>query len=82
MDHTVELISKLKSSGIILWVHTIYKPTIFESDVHIAGYRISIGLKVVCIWQNSNLEEGGGYMTSVPRVAHYFRTWGFILWAT
>lgn len=37
-----------------------YKPTIFESEVRIAGYRISIGLKVVCIWQNSNLEEGGG----------------------
>jgi hypothetical protein len=61
-------ISTLKTLGIILWVHTIYKPTIFEREVHIAVYKISIGLKVVCIWQNSNLEEGGGCIMDVWQV--------------
>lgn len=46
---TIELISTLKTVGVVLWVHTIYQRTVFSMKVHVLIYNINIGLKVLCI---------------------------------
>lgn len=52
-----------KNLGIILLLHTVCQLTILTSEVHVLGYNISIGLKIVCISKTSNLGEGDGYIT-------------------
>jgi hypothetical protein len=46
---TIKLISTLKSVGAVLWVHTIYKRTVFSIKVHVLTYNSYIGLKILCI---------------------------------
>lgn len=53
VGHTIGLISTLETLRIIPWVHTICQPTVWASQVHVVGYNINIGLRIVCIWKTS-----------------------------
>ena len=84
VDHSIELIST--QLGVMLWVHTIYQPTIFntrgprrrercfygtEDSLHLKDFQPR-GRRWVC--------KGGMTMTSVIRVAHHVLCDG--VWAT
>ena len=48
-----------------MWVHTIYSPTFFDirDPSMLLGYRITSGLKILCIGKTSHPGEEGEYFT-------------------
>ena len=70
VGHTVEIISRLKTLGLCCGSTLFTNPLVLTSEVHVIGYIISIGSKIVSIFKISNLGKEVG-TTSVPRIAHY-----------
>ena len=55
---TIELTCPLKTVGIILWMHTVYQPSVQHQRLDCFCW-----IEIVCIWKNVNWGEGGGYIT-------------------
>ena len=86
VGHLIELISTLKTFWIMLWVCTIYRPTIFNIRSHDVSYIIPITIAIGVHLKDFQFRGRRWVyhrgMTSVTRGTHYFlRSW-CILWAT